>query len=237
MSGYYARRLSGERLRRCYDLASPRVRRYLDAEVEFVLSRVSPADSVLELGCGYGRVLEPVSCKARWSAGIDTAADSLVLAARHIPDRDRCSLALMDAVALAFRARSFDVVFCIQNGVCAFGVHPEELVREAVRVTQPGGLLLFSSYSERFWNERLEWFRAQAAEGLIGEIDDAQTRDGTIVCKDGFRAGTMSSGSFRALCGALALAGRSIEVDGSSLFLEIRTSTENHPADASGLID
>jgi len=109
-------------------------------------------------------------------------------------------------------------------------------VHEAVRVTRPGGLLLFSSYSGRFWNERLDWFRAQAADGLVGEIDAAATRDGTIICKDGFRAGTMSPGGFEALCDALALEGRTIEVDGSSLFLEIRTSTENRPADAAGRI-
>ena len=56
MHGYYSAKLSGERLQQCYELASARVKQYLEAEIDFVLSRLRPNDSVLELGCGYGRV-------------------------------------------------------------------------------------------------------------------------------------------------------------------------------------
>jgi hypothetical protein len=56
---YYSTRLSGEQLEKCYELASPRVKQYLDVEIAFVLGRLRPADSVLELGCGYGRVTLP----------------------------------------------------------------------------------------------------------------------------------------------------------------------------------
>ena len=56
MRGYYTGKLSGERLRRCYDIASPRVKQYLAAEIRFLLSRVNHDDIVLELGCGYRRV-------------------------------------------------------------------------------------------------------------------------------------------------------------------------------------
>ncbi len=53
--GYYSTHLAAERLRRCYEIAPTRVRRYLRAEIDFVLSRSGPAADVLELGCGYGR--------------------------------------------------------------------------------------------------------------------------------------------------------------------------------------
>ena len=45
----------------------------------------------------------------------------------------------------------------------------------AVDVTRPGGRVLFSSYAEAFWDHRLAWFRLQAREGLLGEIDEAAT--------------------------------------------------------------
>jgi SAM-dependent methyltransferase len=80
MGGYYARKLSGERLRRCYEIASPRVRRYLEAEIEFVLGRLEPRSHVLELGCGYGRMLRVLAGKAGRAVGIDTACESLLLA-------------------------------------------------------------------------------------------------------------------------------------------------------------
>jgi SAM-dependent methyltransferase len=222
MSSYYSQRLSAERLRRCYDLAPPRVQRYLQAEIDFVRDRTRPTDSVLELGCGYGRVLAQLIGAARVVVGIDTSSDSLRLARQLIGDTPSCHLAEMDACAMNFPDHSFDVVLCIQNGISAFGVDRRTLLSEAIRVTAPGGTLLFSSYSPRFWKDRLEWFRIQAAHGLLGEIDEQATGDGVIVCKDGFRATTVSGDEFLALCAECGVEGRITAVDDSSIFCEIR---------------
>lgn len=64
-------------LKRVYDIAPPRVSQYLDAEVIHVLKKIRPADLVLELGCGYGRILPTLAESARWVAGIDITAPSL----------------------------------------------------------------------------------------------------------------------------------------------------------------
>jgi len=42
MPGYYIERLAAERLRACYDLAPPRTKAYLEAEIEFVLAKRRP---------------------------------------------------------------------------------------------------------------------------------------------------------------------------------------------------
>jgi len=57
LSKYYSHKLSAIQLKRVYDIAPPGVRQYLDAEVSHVLEKIRPADLVLELGCGYGRIL------------------------------------------------------------------------------------------------------------------------------------------------------------------------------------
>ena len=188
MTGYYAEKLAGERLRRVYEIASPRVQRYLEAEIEHVCSRLRPDDSVLELGCGYGRVALRLAPSVRFVLGIDNAPESLALARRSAAAHPRCRFACMDAVQLGVGEGTFDVVVCVQNGVCAFGVDRGRLLREALRAVRPGGRLLFSTYADRFWPERLAWFEAQAAAGLLGAIDRAASRDGVIVCRDGFRA-------------------------------------------------
>ena len=84
-----------------------------------------------------------------------------------------------------------------------------------------GGIVLFSSYSERFWDDRLQWFRIQAEHGLIGEIDEKLSSNGVIVCKDGFRATTIGPDDFIELTSDLNVTPKIIEVDGSSLFCEI----------------
>jgi 2-polyprenyl-6-hydroxyphenyl methylase/3-demethylubiquinone-9 3-methyltransferase len=223
--GYYAENLSGERLREVYEIAPARVRRYLRAEIDHVLSRLGGDDAVLELGCGYGRVAFELAEAARRVVGIDTSPENLALARRLAPrlagGSGGCEFLDMDAADLTFPDGEFDAVVCVQNGICAFGVDQARLVGEAVRVTRPGGRVLFSSYSDRFWPARLAWFELQAERGLVGEIDHDATGDGVIVCRDGFRASTMTPGGFAELCASLGLLANVTEVDGSSVFCEI----------------
>ncbi len=88
-------------------------------------------------------------------------------------------------------------------------------------MTRSGGLVPFSSYSAKFWEHRLEWFEVQAAHHLIGQIDYDATRNGVIVCKDGFHATTADKTTFEELATGLGVTPRITEVDGSSLFCEI----------------
>ena len=224
MQGYYSEKLSADRLRLCYEVAPPRVKQYLEAEIDHVLSRTKPGASVLELGCGYGRVVRPLLQRADRVTGIDTSWQSLLSAQEFLRCEERYHLILMDASCLAFPNQTFDLVIGIQNSISAFKVDQEMLLTEAVRVTRQGGRVLFSSYSERFWDDRLEWFEIQAAHGLIGHIEYGATGEGTIVCKDGFRATTVNALQFRELTCRLGISPRLEEVNGSSLFCEIRVS-------------
>ena len=221
MGDYYKDKLSAERLKRCYEIASPRVQQYLKAEIAYVMERIHPGDVVLELGCGYGRIIPSLALEAGTVIGIDTSLASLDLAGKMLVNIANCRLLNMNAVQLGFRDRVFDCVICIQNGISAFHVDRQDLVRESVRVTKPGGTVLFSSYSDKFWEERLKWFQIQAEAKLLGEIDYRKTRNGVIVCKDGFTATTVRPHEFLDLTGNLNLDAQVVEVDESSVFCEI----------------
>jgi 2-polyprenyl-6-hydroxyphenyl methylase/3-demethylubiquinone-9 3-methyltransferase len=221
LSEYYSHKLSAIRLKQVYEVAPARVRQYLDAEVNHVLGKIRPGDVVIELGCGYGRILPMLAEKAGWVVGIDTSAPSLELAQQTLEVNSNCTLSRMDATKLGFHDRTFDCMVCIQNGISAFHADQRALIIESVRVTKAGGVLLFSSYSKKFWKQRLEWFELQAEAGLLGEIDLDKTRDGLIVCKDGFTATTVDPRHFRALTRELNAEVRIVEVDESSLFCEI----------------
>jgi 2-polyprenyl-6-hydroxyphenyl methylase/3-demethylubiquinone-9 3-methyltransferase len=227
VSRYYNDRLAAERLRKCYEIAPPAAKAYLEGEIDHVLSRLRifqddvAEPAVLELGCGYGRVLARLAEVVRRVWGIDTSHRSLVMAGESTDIGSACRLIAMDAGRMGFTAGIFDLVVCIQNGISAFGIDPSLLVREAVRVTRPGGRVLFSSYAERFWPHRLEWFKVQADHGLIGEIDLQATGDGVIVCRDGFRATTVGPEDFRKLAEEVGIEPSLVEVGGSSLFCEL----------------
>lgn len=221
MDNYYQEHLSAQRLELVYELAPPRVKRYLLAEISFVLERIKSTDVVLELGCGYGRVLEQVINKGDFSIGVDTSFDSLRASSTRLKGIANGALAGMNAIDLGLKDACFDHVICIQNGISAFHVEPVQLIKESIRVTKSGGSIIFSSYSDKFWDNRLAWFRIQAEHGLVGEIDWQATGDGRIVCKDGFRAITFGANDFESLVSCLGLRYEIQEVDESSIFCEI----------------
>jgi SAM-dependent methyltransferase len=222
MGDYYSEKLSAKRLRRVYEIAPPRVRQYLRADIDHAVEQIRSGAVVLELGCGYGRVLGSISQRAGQAIGIDTSLASLMMARERLAGQDNVGLALMDASHLAFGRGVFDLVICVQNGISAFHVDQRRLILESIRVTRPGGTVLFSSYTERFWDHRLEWFRIQSQAGLLGEIDQEKSRPGRIVCRDGFIATTVSPERFRELTDGLPVRVEIVEVDGSSLFCQIR---------------
>ena len=222
MGGYYEERLAGPRLQEAYALAPPRIRAYLEAEVDFVTEHVRGAGQVLELGCGYGRAMRRIAPHVGRIAGNDISRASLALGTTYLRPLRNWDLVRMDASRMAFRDGAFDAVFCILNGISAFGVDEARLVAEAVRVTKDDGQVLFSSYSPRIWEDRVAWFRAQASRGLVGEIDEARTGGGTIVCKDGFRATTVDGSELARLFTRLGLDAAVCEVENSSVFATVR---------------
>ena len=216
---YYARKLSARSLDRVYEIAGFRVRQYLQAEIDHVRTVIESGDRVLELGCGTGRVLTALKPPGGDAWGVDNARESVHLARNRRPD---CHWVVMDAAALGFRDGSFDVVIGVQNFISACKVPPEILLRECLRVTHSGGRILLSSYAASFWPHRLAWFRAQVGEGLLGAIDEDATGDGVIVGKDGFRATTFSPEDFAGLAGRVGVEAEIYEIDGSSVFCQVR---------------
>ncbi|TET27956.1 MAG: class I SAM-dependent methyltransferase [Candidatus Heimdallarchaeota archaeon] len=221
MSEYYSKKLSANKLKRCYDIASPRIKQYLKAEINFVVEQIRSSDKVLELGCGYGRVLRELAKQASKVVGIDTSFESLELAKEFLLDYRNIELHQMNANSLSFKEETFDVVIAIQNGISAFKVEPEVLIREGLRIIKRNGKLILSSYSENFWEERLKWFIQQSEEELLGEIDFEKTGNGSIVCKDGFIATTFSKKDFQNLLQRMNLKGSIQEIDMSSIFCVI----------------
>lgn len=222
MADYYTQKLSAERLKRVYEIAPIRVQQYFKAEVVHVLQKVRRGDLVLDLGCGYGRIIPSLSRLARSVFGIDTSLSNLLMGKEMLSEISNYNLLQMNAIRLGFRENIFDLVVCIQNGISAFHVDQKDLIKESIRVTKREGKILFSSYSEKFWDHRLKWFRLQSEAGLLGEIDYEKTKNSLIVCKDGFAATTVSPDQFLSLVSGFDVEAKVVEVDESSVFCEMK---------------
>lgn len=219
---YYSKNLNADKLQRCYEIAPLRIMQLLKAEIDFVMNRLSGEDAVLDLGCGYGRVAVELAAKAKEVTGIDISQENIYLAEQLHGTVANLRFHTMNAAELDFPYGMFDAVVCIQNGISAFREEPLKLLAEALRVTKKGGRVLFSTYSGKIWKDRLHWFQLQADENLLGEIDYENTKDGVIVCKDGFRATTFSEDDFLSLASECNARASICEVDDSTVFCEIR---------------
>lgn len=153
--------------------------------------------------------------------GIDISLTNLIFGSEKLKTLSNIHLAMMNASKLGFKSGTFDNTLCLQNGLSAFHENPLTIITEAIRVTKPGGLVLFSGYSDKIWKDRLEWFVIQSEHGLLGEIDFEATGNGEIVCKDGFSATTFRKDDFNSFASQLGIKPKIFEVDDSCLIFQI----------------
>lgn len=219
-NNYYEEKLNSQNLFKVYETKISRVKQYLDAEISFVRENMTGNESVLELGAGYGRIVKALSGNCKSIVGIDISDESVVLGREFLKDVPNADIMLMDVNNLNFEQK-FDVIFCLQNGLSAMRITSQEMIEKILGMVTSGGKVFFSTYSEKFWEHRLMWFQEQAEKGLLGEIDFEKTKDGVIICKDGFKAITHTAEDLRRIGELSGYKFEIKEVDESSLFLII----------------
>lgn len=222
MDNYYAGKLNSQNLFQVYDTKIPRIKQYLQAEIDFVKGNLSSKQNVLELGAGYGRIVRELAPYCGTIVGIDISLESVQLGKEYLKKHSNASLIKMDVHSMEF-TKPFDVILCLQNGLSAIDAD-SSLIHNILHMLSTDGTAYFSSYSSKFWQSRLQWFEEQASKGLLGKIDYTKTQNGIIVCNDGFKATTYSLEDFQKLGEESGCLYELEEVDESSNFLIIHKS-------------
>jgi ubiquinone/menaquinone biosynthesis C-methylase UbiE len=97
-------------------------------------------ESILDVGCGDGRVLEILCKEGRKLSGIDISPEMIKQAEQRLADKAR--LVVGDSEFLPWPDGEFDAV------ICAASFHhypaPMAVLKEMLRVLKPGGLLLIA---------------------------------------------------------------------------------------------
>lgn len=219
-NNYYAQNLNSQKLFKVYETNIPRVKQYLDTEISFVRDNLMGNQNVLELGAGYGRVVKELAANCKSIVGIDISEESVLLGREYLKDVPNAEVIAMDVNNLSFEQK-FDVILCLQNGLSAMSIMSQDKIEKILGTVTSGGKVFFSTYSEKFWENRLLWFQEQAEKGLLGELDLEKTKDGIIICKDGFKAITYTANDLRKIGEFSGYKYEIEEVDESSLFLII----------------
>ncbi len=103
-----------------------------------------PAESILDVGCGTGLLLEEIRSRLPESqlAGIDLSVKMLELAEGRMAGF--ATLAVADAVALVFPDDRFDAV--VTSSSLHHWADPRAVFAEIARVTRPGGRLVVTDW-------------------------------------------------------------------------------------------
>lgn len=222
---YYDQSLNAQKLYRVYQSKYPRVLQYLEAEISYVRNHLQGSERILELGAGYGRIMKELAPFCKSIVGIDISEDNVKFGREYLKEVGNAELIVMDAHRLRFED-TFDMVLCLQNGLSAMEIEPMGYIQEIVQLLSAGGKAFLSSYSPDFWEYRVAWFQEQAEKGLLGELDLEKTKDGVIICKDGFCSTTYSAKEMEMIGRASGYKYQVMEVDKSSVFLVVEKVME-----------
>lgn len=173
---------------------------------------LEPADRVLEIGCGVGRLTRALSGQVGSVRALDVSPRMLELAQRHNQDLDNVEWLLGDGSTLA-RVASQSVDACVSHVVFQHIPDPDVTlgyVREIGRVLRPGGWAAFQISNDSRTHatgsplvRARRAIRAAVGRGPKGQNDprwrgsmielgalDAAARDGSMLVERVVGAGT-----------------------------------------------
>lgn len=107
---------------------------------------IKPTDTVLEIGCGVGRVGKILSQRCRKWIGTDISKHMLNYAAERLKDYDNVELIELSTVGLyEIPDSSIDVVYCTVVFMHLYEWDRYAYIKEAFRVLKPGGRCFFDN--------------------------------------------------------------------------------------------
>ncbi len=136
-----------------YDTPNPPVWQ----EIKDLLSEIKPGSSVLDIGCGTGRVRQVLPDNLDYT-GLDNSSELLEVARRRYPNN---KFIQADALKLPFEDKLFDAILLI--AVVHHFLNKKDrltVLQEARRVLKPGGRLYLSVWNlnrPKFWKQWRGW--------------------------------------------------------------------------------
>ncbi|RLE43296.1 hypothetical protein DRJ48_01275 [Candidatus Woesearchaeota archaeon] len=114
---------------------------------------------VLDVGCGSGESIAPISDLEMEIYGIDIAERQLEIAAERFQGNTNVHLMQCDASQMpADWTNKFDVAYCMGAGFGNMEGLQMDVLREMIRVTKPNGRIVISVYSEHAKEAQRAWY-------------------------------------------------------------------------------
>ena len=136
---------------------------------------VAEGDKVLDLGCGFGTVMQYFTRSGARPVGIDISHEAAKIASQG----GKSTALQANAEVLPFAARSFDKAVFV--GTLEHFPDPVRSIKEVVRVLKPNAYVCFIVPNSRF-----PLFRYMGGTGQIYEVPRTYTEWGDMFTRQGF---------------------------------------------------
>ncbi len=150
---------------------------YLEEEVSYYKKNI-PAGRILDVGCGEGRILSRLDNHITHGHGIDINETSVQLCKENLPKN---KYKVGSITETGYPDSYFDCIVLSFNLLGNLDNDKDLAIREIRRILKPGGMVLFSTYSQR--SEKIQESAYRSLPGFSkvsskGDYTFAQTEHG-----------------------------------------------------------
>lgn len=125
------------------------VRTFLRAEIPYLKTHLKKGTRVLDVGCGYGRVLKCLR-NGSWELwGMDNSRNELRQAKHYIGRAPNVHLVLGDVRNTGFPRGFFDAAYVTGNTFGNLGRSKVPVLKEFTRIVRKGGSIIVTTYNEK----------------------------------------------------------------------------------------
>jgi ubiquinone/menaquinone biosynthesis C-methylase UbiE len=124
------------------------LKNFFGQDITYIVETLESGKDVLEVGCGFGRLLPALAKKCKTVTGIDFSDLQLSQAKEGSASLSNVTLLKMNAESLEFADNSFDISLCMN---CTLGNMPgieKQVIQEMIRVTKPGGRVVIRVFAD-----------------------------------------------------------------------------------------
>ena len=160
------------------DNLAKEVRDFFYGDIECIKRFVKPGRNVLEVGCGYGRLLFPLSEKSSKVVGIDFSKKELSQAKRNFRKIKNVKFYYMNATKIHFGKLKFDYVLLMNNALGNMPGIEKKVIGQMIKAAKNGGRIFIRVFSEKAKTAQLKNYKKLGMKGIINLGNAYKTKEG-----------------------------------------------------------
>jgi 2-polyprenyl-6-hydroxyphenyl methylase/3-demethylubiquinone-9 3-methyltransferase len=193
----------------------PKIKEWLQKEIEYLKENIKPNSKILDIGCGFGRHIEIIADFSKEVVGIDDNKDMIQKAKDRLSNFKNVNLFIQNVQNLKFQDDYFDYVICMTN---TFGDFPEiklNALKEIKRVCKKNGKIIISVYNNKSLEIRKKDYEKIGLH-VIG------IKNGIICTKEGLISEQFTKSQLKEMFDKYKLKSKILELNSISLLCELQ---------------